>query len=150
VDERGIEPHVKLMDKSERTDGALSRSDFAFDPGGNRYVCPGGKELRNIIACSPSHAVHCLPISRSLRIAGFGESSVSTGGKAAFDHRSLSDGRHPGQGPPRDRVDFRRCNRIVVGRKVFAMLWGVRRQQGGHRVKAAGTGLEIVIDRVSY
>ena len=46
VDERGIEPHVKLMDKSERTDGALSRSDFAFDPEGNRYVCPGGKELR--------------------------------------------------------------------------------------------------------
>jgi hypothetical protein len=30
VDGRGIEPHVKLMDKSERTDGALSRSDFAF------------------------------------------------------------------------------------------------------------------------
>jgi Transposase DDE domain len=25
VDERGIKPHVKLMDKSERTDGALSR-----------------------------------------------------------------------------------------------------------------------------
>ena len=25
VDKRGIEPHVKLMDKSERTDGALSR-----------------------------------------------------------------------------------------------------------------------------
>ena len=36
VDERGIEPHVKLMDKSERTDGALSRSDFAFDPEGKR------------------------------------------------------------------------------------------------------------------
>jgi hypothetical protein len=32
VDGRGIEPHVKLMDKSERADGALSRSDFAFDP----------------------------------------------------------------------------------------------------------------------
>ena len=46
VDERGIEPHVKLMDKSERTDGALSRSNFAFDPEGNRYVCPDGKELR--------------------------------------------------------------------------------------------------------
>jgi hypothetical protein len=46
VDERGIEPHVKLMDKSERTDGALSRSDLAFDPAGNRYVCPEGKELR--------------------------------------------------------------------------------------------------------
>jgi Transposase DDE domain len=31
VDERGIEPHVNLIDKSERTDGTFSRSDFAFD-----------------------------------------------------------------------------------------------------------------------
>ena len=46
VDERGIEPHVKLIDKSERTDGTFSRSDFAFDPDRNLYVCPGGKELR--------------------------------------------------------------------------------------------------------
>ena len=31
VDERGIEPHVKVFDKSERSDGTLSRSDFAYD-----------------------------------------------------------------------------------------------------------------------
>jgi transposase len=46
VDERGVEPHMKLMDKSERTDGTFSRSDFAYDPEGNVYVCPGGKELK--------------------------------------------------------------------------------------------------------
>ena len=46
VDERGIEPHVKLIDKAERTDGTFSRSDFAFDPESNLYVCAGGKELR--------------------------------------------------------------------------------------------------------
>ena len=46
VDERKIEPHVKLIDKAERTDGTFSRSDFAFDPESNLYVCPGGKELR--------------------------------------------------------------------------------------------------------
>jgi transposase len=46
VDERRIEPHVKLMDKSERSDGTFSRSDFAYDPEGNFYVCPGGKELK--------------------------------------------------------------------------------------------------------
>ena len=46
VDERGIEPHVKLIDKAERTDGTFSRSDFAFDPESNLYVCPGGKELK--------------------------------------------------------------------------------------------------------
>ena len=28
VDERGIEPHVKLMDKSERKDGALFKDEF--------------------------------------------------------------------------------------------------------------------------
>src|SRR5262249_22647113 len=46
VDERGIQPHVKVFDKSERTDGKFSRSDFAFDPERNLYVCPGGKELK--------------------------------------------------------------------------------------------------------
>jgi hypothetical protein len=45
-DERGIEPHVNLTDKAERTDGTFSRSDFAFDRERNLYVCPGGKELR--------------------------------------------------------------------------------------------------------
>jgi hypothetical protein len=46
VDKRGIEPHVKLMDKSDRKDRTFSRSDFAYDPEGNLYVCPGGKELK--------------------------------------------------------------------------------------------------------
>ena len=46
VDERGIEPHVNLIDKSERTDGTFSRSDFTFDTERDLYVCPGNKELR--------------------------------------------------------------------------------------------------------
>jgi hypothetical protein len=46
VDERGIEPHVKLIDKTDRADGTFSRSDFGYDPEGNFYVCPGGNELR--------------------------------------------------------------------------------------------------------
>ena len=31
LDERGIEPHVKVFDHSERKDGTFSRSDFAYD-----------------------------------------------------------------------------------------------------------------------
>jgi IS5 family transposase len=46
VDERGIEPHVKVFDKSERKDGTFSRSDFAYDAEANVYLCPGGKELK--------------------------------------------------------------------------------------------------------
>ena len=45
VDERGIEPHVKLMDKSERMDGTFSRSDFVYDPERQLYECPAAKSL---------------------------------------------------------------------------------------------------------
>ena len=43
VDERGIEPHVKLIDKAERTDGTFSRSDFAFDLERNLMAAPAPK-----------------------------------------------------------------------------------------------------------
>lgn len=46
VEERGIEPQVKVLDKSERTDGTFSRSAFAYDPQADFYVCPAGKQLR--------------------------------------------------------------------------------------------------------
>ena len=39
---------MKLIDKAERTDGTFPRSDFAFDPDRNFYVCPGGKEPKKI------------------------------------------------------------------------------------------------------
>ena len=45
VDEKKIARHVALWDKSERTDGTFSLSDFVFDPGSNRYTCPAGKLL---------------------------------------------------------------------------------------------------------
>lgn len=46
VHERGIEPHIPVFDKSNRADGTFSRSDFTYDPNEDRYICPGGKELK--------------------------------------------------------------------------------------------------------
>jgi transposase len=46
VHERGIEPHIPVIDKSIREDGTFSRGDFAYDHGGDLYRCPGGRELR--------------------------------------------------------------------------------------------------------
>ena len=43
--ERGIEPHVPVFDKSQRTDGTFSRADFTYDHQGDVYVSPGGKIL---------------------------------------------------------------------------------------------------------
>ena len=42
---QGIEPHVTVVDKSQRADGTFSRSDFAFDLANDAYRCPAGKNL---------------------------------------------------------------------------------------------------------
>jgi transposase len=47
VEEQGIEPHIPVFDKSQRTDGTFSRSDFTYDHKRDLYVCPGGKVLRH-------------------------------------------------------------------------------------------------------
>ena len=46
VHERGIEPHIPVFDKSQRSDGTFSRADFTYDHTRDLYTCPGGKELR--------------------------------------------------------------------------------------------------------
>jgi len=46
VDECGIEPHIPVFDKSQRTDGTFSRDDFAYDHTSDTYRCPGGKTLQ--------------------------------------------------------------------------------------------------------
>lgn len=46
VEEKGIEPHIPVFDKSARTDGTFARSDFAFDREDDSYTCPDGKRLR--------------------------------------------------------------------------------------------------------
>jgi len=47
VDEKQIEPHVPVCDKSERKDGTYSNSDFIWDERANEYRCPEGHALRN-------------------------------------------------------------------------------------------------------
>jgi transposase len=45
VKKRQIEPHIPVFDKSNRTDGTFSRSDFVFNAERNDYTCPQGKLL---------------------------------------------------------------------------------------------------------
>jgi len=45
VDEKGIEPHVPVIDKSKREDGTFSRGDFHYDEARDCYVCPDGADL---------------------------------------------------------------------------------------------------------
>lgn len=45
VNKKGIEPHVPILEQSNRTDGTFSRSDFTFDKQNDVYICPTGKRL---------------------------------------------------------------------------------------------------------
>lgn len=45
VEEKAIEPHIPVWDKSAGKEGLFPRSAFTFDKENNGYVCPGGKQL---------------------------------------------------------------------------------------------------------
>lgn len=45
--ERGIEPHVPLLDRTALTQGKLTRSAFTYDPTTDAYTCPEGHQLRH-------------------------------------------------------------------------------------------------------
>jgi hypothetical protein len=53
VDEKAIEPHVPVWDRTERKDGTFSRSDFQWDQEANEYRCPTDKALRCDRRCLP-------------------------------------------------------------------------------------------------
>ncbi len=46
VEEKQIEPHVPVWEKSKRTDGTLSSSDFDWDEENDEYQCPAQNRLR--------------------------------------------------------------------------------------------------------
>jgi hypothetical protein len=47
VDDKGIEPHVPVWDKTQRTDGTLSITDFVWNEQADEYRCPQGQPLRS-------------------------------------------------------------------------------------------------------
>src|SRR5262245_3188931 len=46
VNEKGIAPHVPVIDKSKRDDGTFSREAFVYDQEQDIYICPAGKRLK--------------------------------------------------------------------------------------------------------
>jgi hypothetical protein len=47
VEQKGIARHIPVWDKSDRTDGTFSSSDFVWDGSANDYRCPAGHILRS-------------------------------------------------------------------------------------------------------
>ena len=56
--DRGITPHIPVWDKSARSDGTFSRTDFVFDQERNIYICPGGAELTSTGNIDQGHIIY--------------------------------------------------------------------------------------------
>src|SRR3546814_9836336 len=44
--ERGIEPHIPIFAKAERSDGTFERADFTYNHQADAHLRPAGKQLR--------------------------------------------------------------------------------------------------------
>jgi hypothetical protein len=68
VNEKGIAPHIPVIDKSKREDGTFSRDDFTFDKARDVYICPAGELLRTTGTVSTDHAMRYIapvPVCRA-------------------------------------------------------------------------------------
>src|SRR4029077_15886371 len=44
--DRGVQPHIPVIDRRHQTNGRFTRDQFRYDPARNAYRCPDGKMLR--------------------------------------------------------------------------------------------------------
>ena len=83
--QRGIEPHIPVLDRSAQTNGVFSRNDFTFDRDRNAYICPGGKDLclaherdnGMLIYRARSRDCACCPLKSQCTAAPFRSLSVN-------------------------------------------------------------------------
>ena len=54
VFDKGIEPHIPVLDRYKQTTGAFTRKDFRFVPENNCYICPAGEQLVCVGSTRPS------------------------------------------------------------------------------------------------
>jgi hypothetical protein len=58
VEEKAIEPHIPVMDKTERKDGTLGREAFKWDEANDEYRCPAGNAMKSEWRPFKNHRTH--------------------------------------------------------------------------------------------
>jgi hypothetical protein len=127
VDERGIEPHVKVFDKSERKDGTFSRSDFAYDAEAHQAI--SSSSALTLLARRPTR-----PVGWSARSASPAGRPMSTGGRyllALVILRMVLDDRLPKALANRDVIEpLERETRVNTGASLCHRPDDMRRSAG--------------------
>jgi hypothetical protein len=75
VNEKGIAPHIPVIDKSKCEEGTFSREDFTFDKARDLYICSAGKVLTTTGTVSTDHSAEARDVARTLaKTAAFEQS----------------------------------------------------------------------------
>ena len=61
VEEKDIEPHVPVWDKTERKNDSFSSKDFHWNEEAEEYRCPAGNPLRSEWRAFKKMSVHTSP-----------------------------------------------------------------------------------------
>lgn len=85
VEDKSIEPHIPVFDKSARNDGSFERADFVYDHDNDSYICPGGAcvaptatSVRRAPASIRTARSATVPVSRTARTAPSGSDARPT------------------------------------------------------------------------
>ena len=136
VDDKGIEPHVPVWDKTQRTDGTLSSSDFVWDEQADEYRCPQGEPLRKRLAqvqepAHPHHACrhHHLPIEPT------GLWQLPAEAALLPEHADPQDRTQRSRGSPRRRSPYQ-CERPIPSSRASS----ARRSRCCSRISSGSCG----------
>src|SRR5246127_4219137 len=69
--DRQIAPHIPVWDKSARSDGTFSRTDFVFDRSRNVYICPKGRLLHTTGTVIDGHTLRYRASKRDCNVCAF-------------------------------------------------------------------------------
>ena len=115
VNQRGIAPHVPVIDKSQREDGTFSREDFIYDEIRDIYTCPAGKTLATTGHVNSDHALRYLgsvPACRACPLKAKSRTCRRDGSSAtSMRPRATPPARWPKRKPSRYRAVIARRSR---------------------------------------
>ena len=132
--QRGIVPHIPILDREHQTKGQFTRSDFTFNAKQNVFICPGGKTLKSSGLIRDDGTIPYLASTKDCR-ACLLKSKCTTGAKRIVT-RNLFEAEREQVKALKDTKEFKKSARE---RKKIEMLFAhLKRNLGLRRLRLRG------------
>lgn len=132
--QRGIVPHIPILDREHQTKGLFTRRDFTFDAEQNVFICPGGKTLKSSGLVRDDGTIPYWASTKDCRICSL-KSQCTTGAKRIVT-RNLFEAEREQVKALKDTKEFKQSARE---RKKIEMLFAhLKHNLGLRRLRLRG------------